>query len=51
MPVQRVYKQGKPIGWRWGKTGKIYPTQKQAQDQGRAIEAQTYRPKWPKSWG
>lgn len=38
MPVQRV--KG---GYRWGKTGKIYPTRAQAERQGRAIRASGYR--------
>jgi hypothetical protein len=34
MPVRKV--QG---GYRWGTTGKVYPTKAQAAKQGRAIEA------------
>jgi len=26
-------------GYKWGKTGKVYPTKEQAEKQGRAIEA------------
>ena len=33
MPVRRV--KG---GYRWGSTGRIYPTRQQAERQGRAIE-------------
>jgi hypothetical protein len=32
MPVRRV--KG---GWRWGRTGKTYPTRRQAEKQGKAI--------------
>jgi hypothetical protein len=28
-----------PGGWKWGKSGKCYPTKDQAMRQGRAIEA------------
>ena len=34
MPVRKV--KG---GWRWGKTGKVYLTKRQAAKQGRAIKA------------
>jgi len=34
MPVRKV--KG---GYKWGSTGKVYPTRKQAEKQGRAIEA------------
>lgn len=34
MPVRKV--QG---GYRWGTTGKVYPTKAQAEAQGRAIRA------------
>jgi len=37
MPVKKV--KG---GWRWGKSGKIYPTKAQAQKQARAIYASGY---------
>lgn len=40
MPVQKV-----PGGYRWGKTGKVYPTKAQAEAQGRAIYASGYREK------
>lgn len=33
MPVRKV--KG---GYRWGKTGKIYPTKEQAEKQGKAIK-------------
>ena len=34
MPVYKV-----PGGYRWGKTGKIYKTRKEAEAQGRAVRA------------
>ena len=37
MPVMKV--KG---GYRWGKTGKVYPTKEQAEKQGRAIMASGY---------
>ena len=40
MPVQKT--QG---GWRWGQSGKVYPTKEQAERQGRAIYASGYREK------
>ena len=40
MPVRKV-----PGGYQWGKTGKVYPTQKQAEAQGKAIYASGYREK------
>ena len=42
MPVQKV--NG---GWRWGQSGKIYPTKEQAERQGRAAYASGYREKGP----
>lgn len=38
MPVIKVKK-----GYKWGKSGKVYPTRKQAEKQGRAIYASGYR--------
>ncbi len=40
MPVQRV-----PGGWRFGQSGKTYPTKAQAEAQARAIYASGYREK------
>jgi|TARA_S200002703_G_C3592466_1_gene181965 hypothetical protein len=40
MPVTKV--KG---GYRWGKSGKIYKTKKQAERQGRAIYASGYKTK------
>lgn len=34
MPVKKTKK-----GYKWGTKGKVYPTKKQAQRQGRAIKA------------
>lgn len=38
MPVHKV--KG---GYKWGKTGHVYPTKKQAEAQGRAIYASGWR--------
>lgn len=38
MPVQKV-----PGGYRFGTTGKVYPTKSQAEQQARAIYASGYR--------
>lgn len=40
MPVRKV--KG---GYKWGKSGKVYPTKKQAGRQGRAIYASGYKQK------
>jgi len=40
MPVKRV-----TGGYKWGSSGKTYPTKKQAEAQGRAIYASGYKPK------
>ena len=40
MPVKKV--KG---GWRWGNSGKVYPTQAAAQKQGAAIRASGYKEK------
>ena len=44
MPVQRV-----PGGYRWGNSGKVYPSRSQAAAQGRAIHASGYKPKGNKA--
>jgi len=41
MPVHKV----KGGGYRWGKSGKVYPTKKQAERQGKAIYASGYKKK------
>lgn len=38
-----VYKTAS--GYKWGKTGKVYPTRKQAEAQGRAAYASGYKKK------
>lgn len=40
MPVEKV--KG---GWRWGKTGKVYPTREQAEKQAMAAYAAGYKEK------
>lgn len=38
MPVRKV-----PGGWKWGSRGKVYPTKKQAEAQGKAAYASGYK--------
>ena len=38
MPVIKVKR-----GYKWGKSGKVYPTRKQAERQGRAVNASGYK--------
>ena len=38
MPVRKV-----SGGYKWGSTGKVYPTKAQAEKQGRAIRASGYK--------
>lgn len=45
MPVHKSYKDGKQVGWRWGRSGTVYPTKKQAEEQARAIYASGYKKK------
>lgn len=40
MPVRKV-----SGGYKWGSTGKVYPTKAQAEKQGRAIRASGYKKK------
>lgn len=40
MPVRKV-----PGGYKWGNSGKTYPTKEQAEKQGRAIYASGYKEK------
>jgi len=42
MPVHKV-----PGGYRWGTSGKVYPTKAQAERQARAIYASGYKEKQP----
>lgn len=44
MPVMKV-----PGGYRWGQSGKVYPTKAQAEAQGRAAYASGYREKTAQS--
>ena len=44
MPVIKVKR-----GYKWGKSGKVYPTRKQAEAQGRAIYASGYGKKKTRS--
>jgi hypothetical protein len=43
MPVHKV--KG---GWKWGNSGKVYPTKEQAEAQARAIYASGYKEKGKK---
>jgi len=45
MPVHRVTKNGKTVGYRWGQSGKLYRTKEEAARQGRAIYASGYKKK------
>lgn len=40
MPVHKVKRS-----YKWGKSGKVYPTKKQANKQARAIYASSYKKK------
>lgn len=42
MPVHPVRRNGRIVGYQWGKSGKVYKSKKQAQKQGRAIYASGY---------
>ena len=39
MPVHKSYKQGQQVGWRYGRSGTVYPTRAQAVKQAQAIKA------------
>lgn len=39
MPVHKSYKDGKAVGWRYGRSGKVYPTREQAVKQAQAIKS------------
>lgn len=41
MPVRKLA----PGRWQWGTSGKVYPTKRQAERQGRAIYASGYKKK------
>lgn len=42
MPVQRVTKNGKTY-YKWGQSGKLFPTRAEAEAQGRAAYASGYK--------
>jgi len=45
MPVHKVTKNGKTVGYQWGQSGKVYPTKQAAERQARAIYSSGYKPK------
>jgi hypothetical protein len=45
MPVHKSMKNGKQVGYRWGRSGTVYPTKEQALKQARAIYASGYKKK------
>lgn len=45
MPVHAVYQDGKLIGWKWEKTGKLYKRKEDAEKQERAILASGWKEK------
>ena len=45
MPVHPVKRDGKTVGYQWGKSGTVYRTKKEAAKQARAIYAQGYKKK------
>ena len=45
MPVHKVMKNGKTVGYQYGRSGKVYPTKKAAERQARAIYASGYKAK------
>ena len=38
MPVHKSYKDGKQVGWRYGRTGKVYRSREDAVKQAQAIK-------------
>ena len=38
MPVHESYKNGKMVGWRYGRTGKVYRSREDAVRQAQAIK-------------
>ena len=38
MPVHKSYKDGKMVGWRYGRTGKVYRNREDAVRQAQAIK-------------
>jgi len=45
MPIHKVTKNGKTVGFQLGSSGKVYRTREAAERQARAIYAQGYKPK------
>ena len=45
MPVHKVTKNGKTVGYKWGKSGKVYRRKEDALRQARAIYASGYKKK------
>ena len=43
MPVRKVTRGGKTIGYRYGRSGKVYSSRAKADRQGRAIRASRRR--------
>lgn len=43
MPIHRVIRDGKPVGWQWGQSGTVYRTRAEAIAQARAIWASGYK--------
>lgn len=43
MPIHRVIRNGKPVGYQWGRSGRVYPTRAEAIAQARAIWASGYK--------
>ena len=39
MPVQKVIKNGKVVGYKWGEKGKVYKKKEDVEKQGGAIKA------------
>ena len=48
MPIHRVTKDGKTVGYKYGTSGKTYPTRAQAVKQAQAIHAAGYKEPKPK---
>jgi len=45
MPVHKVTKKGKTVGFQWGSSGKVYRTREAAERQARAVYASGWREK------
>lgn len=45
MPVHEVKKDGKVVGYQYGKSGKVYKSKADAEKQGRAVKASQNRRK------